>query len=72
MSEPERPNYQVRFLKYVIVPGSSTQTPLTNAGLAIIAELITVFTFAAEGPGLVVADSVGETDLRILSALINV
>ena len=44
----------------------------TNAGLPIIAELIPIFTFTAEGPRLVVADSVGATDPRSLSALINV
>lgn len=51
---------------------TSTQTPLTNAGLPVTAELISIFAFTAEGPRLVVADSMGATDLRILSALINV
>lgn len=71
MSEPVHPNYQVRFLKYIIVLGSP-QTPLTNAGLPVTGKLISIFTFTAEGPGLVVANSMGATDLRILSAFIDV
>lgn len=71
MSEPVHPKHQARFLKYVAVLGN-TQTLLTSAGLPIIAEMVSIFTFTAEGPGLVVADSVGATDLRIFSALINV
>lgn len=50
----------------------STQTSLTNTVLSITAELISIFTFTAESPRLVVADSMRATDLRIFSALINV
>lgn len=45
---------------------------LTRTGPSITSKLISVFTFAAEGPGMVVADCVGTADLRILSALVNV
>lgn len=50
----------------------STQKPLTNAGSLVTTELIPLFALAAEGPGLVVADSVRAAALRILSALIVV
>lgn len=40
--------------------------------MPIIAELIAIFTFTAEGPGLVVTDSAEATDLRILCTLVNV
>lgn len=43
-----------------------------DAGLPISAKPISILTFTAEGPGLVVADSMGAADLSILSALINV
>lgn len=71
MSQPVHPEHKVGFLKYVIIR-DSTQTPLTNAGVPITVKLIAIFTFTAEGPGLVVADSMEATDLRIASALVNV
>lgn len=43
-----------------------------NAGSLVTTELIPLFALAAEGPGLVVADSVRAAALRILSALIVV
>lgn len=58
-------------MRYAIISCSARLT-LTHAGLAIVGKLITVFTFTAEGPGLVVADGAGATDLRILSALVIV
>lgn len=45
---------------------------LTDAGGPIAAELISILALAAEGPRLVVADSVGAADQRALSALVNV
>lgn len=43
-----------------------------NAGSLVTTKLIPLFALAAEGPGLVVADSVRAAALRILSALIVV
>lgn len=48
------------------------QPPPTNAGLAVSAKLIPVFTFTAEGPWQVVADGVGAAALGVLPALIDV
>lgn len=50
----------------------NVQPPLTSAGLPITTKLVSIFTFTAEGPRMVVADGVGATDLRSLSALIDV
>lgn len=48
------------------------QLPPTNACLTITAKLIPILTFTAEGARQVVADGVRATDLRVLTALIDV
>lgn len=63
--------YTVRYLKYLRVHCKHSQSP-TSARLPVTSKLISIFTFTAEGPRLVVADSVGAADLRVLSALVNV
>lgn len=55
----------------VIVLGN-TYVPLTNAFMAVAAELIAFVTFATERSGLVVADGILVTDIRNGSAFVDV
>lgn len=49
-----------------------SQTVLTYAGLPVASKLISIVTFTTECSGLVVADSMEATDVRVLFALVDV